>query len=70
MLTQEGVNSSGNTHWKLHVPDEVCRPGLEVGIFALSDGLMIGGHVIPWGDLYAARLKALGNVFHRRQHNV
>jgi len=63
MLTNEGVGPNGNTHWKLHVPDVHCVPGLEVGIFATADGLMIGGNIIPWRDLHVAEHKALGRVF-------
>lgn len=59
MITSEGINNAGQTHWKLHVPDEHCMPGLEVGIFATANGLMIGGELLPWHELYAAKLKAL-----------
>jgi hypothetical protein len=65
MLTYEGVNGAGQKHWKLHVPDDVACPGLEVGIFSTSTGLMIGGNLISWSDLEAAKRQALGEVFHQ-----
>lgn len=55
MITREGVNKLNQTEWKLHVPDEHCLPGLEVGIFATQEGLMIGGNVITWEELNLAR---------------
>jgi hypothetical protein len=63
MLTNEGTNSQGQTHWKLHVPDEHCALGLEVGIFATANGLMVGGNLLPWNEVYVAQQKALGRVF-------
>lgn len=58
MITKEGVNTTGETHWKLHVPDEHCAPGLEVGILATESGLKIGGELINWGEIEKARKKA------------
>lgn len=55
MITREGVNKYDQTEWKLHVPDEQCFPGLEVGIFAIHSGLMIGGNLITWEELEAAK---------------
>jgi len=58
VITEEGINGSGQTHWKLHVPEEHCAPGLEVGILATERGLMIGGELISWGDIEKARTEA------------
>lgn len=62
MLTREGPNGQGQTFWKLHVPDEHCAPGLEVGVIATADGLMVGGDVIPWNEIEVAKLRALGRL--------
>lgn len=53
-----GKNGYGETFWKLCVPDEHCSPGLEVGISAGERGVTIGGRLIKWADLDAARAKA------------
>lgn len=46
MIEKEGMDGMSQTHWKLYVPDEHCKPGLEVGIIAGAGGMMIGGQVI------------------------
>ena len=58
MITEEGRNSKDETHWKLHVPDEHCAPGLEVGIVATEQGLRIGGELLTWIDIETAKMYA------------
>lgn len=58
MITKEGFNSRNEHYWKLHVPDEHCAPGLEVGIVATDSGLVIGGNRITWGELEIAKREA------------
>lgn len=55
MIKQAGVNGYNETHWTLHVPDEHCQPGLEVGIICVEKGIRIGGDLIPWGQIDEAR---------------
>lgn len=56
MIKQSGVNGYKETHWTLRVPDEHCQPGLEVGIVAGEKGLRLGGHLIAWEAIDAARV--------------
>ena len=58
MLQKDGMNSNNQQFWKLTVPDEHCQPGLEVQIIATESGIEIGGQLIDWGQLEAARVKA------------
>ena len=58
MITKEGVSRKNEHVWTLHVPDEFCTPGLEVGIYATTVGLMIGGNLISWGELEIAKIEA------------
>lgn len=62
MITEEGINGSGETHWKLHVPEEHCVPGLEVGIYATERDLKIGGELINWGEIEKARKEAQRDI--------
>ena len=58
MITKEGFNANKEHIWKLHVPDEFCAPGLEVGIYATSTGLLIAGNLISCGELEIAKREA------------
>ena len=58
MITKEGFNNQNEHIWKLYVPDDFCVSGLEVGIYATTDGLMIGGDLISWGELEVAKREA------------
>ena len=61
MIVISGVNGYGEQHWTLHIPDEHCAPGLEVGVVATAKGLVVGDGVISWADIDSAREKALGH---------
>lgn len=54
ILVRDGVTGQGETAWTLRVPDEHCKPGLEVRIIAAFEGLKVGGELIPWSELDAA----------------
>ena len=41
--------------WRLFVPDEHCVSGLEVGIYATTKGIRIGGELISWDDIEIAK---------------
>lgn len=54
-MEEDGIDGKGQTHWKLYVPDEHCKPGLEVGIVATYEGMEIGGELISWDAIEDAR---------------
>lgn len=62
MLKKGGFDGKDRQHWTLHVPDEHCSPGLEVGIVAGENGLEIGGELINWGEIETARREAQKNM--------
>jgi hypothetical protein len=58
MIAKSGVNGYGEQHWTLHVPEEHCAGGLEVGVVATAKGLVVGDGVISWDELDAGRQMA------------
>ncbi|PPC84713.1 MAG: hypothetical protein CTY38_01310 [Methylotenera sp.] len=58
MLTNEGINHKGQTNWKLRVPAEHCKPGLEVLLFTNVKGMVVGGVLVTWEELDRARARA------------
>jgi hypothetical protein len=58
MITRSGVNGYGEHHWTLHVPEERCVVGLEVGVIATAKGLVVGDGVISWDELDVGRQMA------------
>lgn len=57
MLRTDGTNTAGWTFWKLTIPDEAPKAGLEVGVHTDVHGLCIGDGHITWDDLDAARAR-------------
>ena len=55
MPTKEGFRDFKPEHWKYLVPNEYCKPGLEICITANFYGLAIGSILIPWNEIEAAK---------------
>ena len=47
------------TEWTVELPCGMMNPYLEIQIEAGIDGVKIGGTVIPWNELEAAKLRAM-----------
>lgn len=65
MLRKSGVNGYDETSYTLHIPDEYCSPGLEVGIIFTARGINMSGQTIAWKDVDAMRKLALEYSEHR-----
>jgi len=59
-IIKSGIESRPS--WTLHVPEEHCTPGLEVGIFPSKDGILIGGETISWEEIEHARISVGGSI--------
>ena len=62
MLKRNGENGIGHSFWTLHVPEEHCKAGLEVSVLTNELGVCIGGQLITWQDLDAAKEKATAHA--------
>ncbi len=55
MLEKCGTNGYGWQFWKLNVPEEHAPGGLEIDIHTEESGLRVGGGLIHWDEIDAAR---------------